>query len=167
MSASPPDLCPRDGAELEAREHLEVAYLACRRCGGLWFGRDDLTRLEIRTPKGSRPPSMPAAEPQRQPQGAARCICQGHPLMALIDRYGVTLDVCPACGGLWLDAGEIERILQCYEELGIDHGRPRPYQPATPDASAGEVAGDALAGISAIDLGLDALGSLFDFLGGA
>ncbi len=38
------------------------------------------------------------------------------------ERAGVTVDLCPGCGAVWLDAGEIERILQCYRQPGADQG---------------------------------------------
>ncbi len=31
--------------------------------------------------------------------------------MREIDRYGVRIDVCPKCRGVWLDRGELEKIL--------------------------------------------------------
>ncbi len=159
-----PRPCPRDGTELTVRRHLEIPYWACGRCGGLWFARDDLTRLELRSPKGSTPPAVAATEAPRAPDdGAARCVCPGRPYMALVERLGVTIDVCPSCRGVWLDPGEIEKILQCYSELGID-----------PTARAARVPGpaypgpdrDHLTGLAAADLGLEAIGLLFEFLSG-
>jgi ribosomal protein L37AE/L43A len=37
---------------------------------------------------------------------------------ALAERaqYGVTIDECPSCGGLWLDKGELEHIARREEE---------------------------------------------------
>lgn len=31
-------------------------------------------------------------------------------------RDGVTIDVCPACGGVWLDRGELERLIARAQE---------------------------------------------------
>ncbi len=32
-----------------------------------------------------------------------------------IDRYGVTIDICPGCKGCWLDRGELEKIVAMEE----------------------------------------------------
>ena len=29
-----------------------------------------------------------------------------------IERYGVELDICPGCKGVWLDRGELEKIIE-------------------------------------------------------
>ncbi|RMH80889.1 MAG: hypothetical protein D6674_02305 [Acidobacteria bacterium] len=29
-----------------------------------------------------------------------------------VQRYGVLVDVCPSCGGIWLDKGELSKIIE-------------------------------------------------------
>lgn len=36
--------------------------------------------------------------------------------MRQIHRYGVEIDVCPTSGGIWLDKGELEKILALLQE---------------------------------------------------
>ncbi|MGN7438606.1 MAG: zf-TFIIB domain-containing protein [Alcanivorax sp.] len=36
--------------------------------------------------------------------------------MKQIHRYGIELDVCPTSGGIWLDKGELEKILHLLQE---------------------------------------------------
>jgi len=36
--------------------------------------------------------------------------------MRQINRYGIEIDVCPASGGIWLDKGELEKILHILRE---------------------------------------------------
>ena len=130
--------------------------------GGLWFSRDDLSRLESRAPKGSAPPAAPTALPPPEArQEAARCICRDRPLMALVDRLGVTIDVCPSCGGVWLDAGEIDRILQCYAELGIDPAERAARVPGPAYEGPAGTPGGTVMGMGVADL---VLGFLFDFV---
>ncbi|HEY3415754.1 MAG TPA: zf-TFIIB domain-containing protein [Armatimonadota bacterium] len=38
------------------------------------------------------------------------CPVCGTPLRA-IEKYGVEIDICPGCKGVWLDRGELEKIL--------------------------------------------------------
>lgn len=59
--------------------------------------------------------------------------------MKQIHRYGIEIDVCPTSGGIWLDKGELEKLMAFLKEeteneaLGSRHAkadeRPdRPYQ---------------------------------------
>ncbi len=41
--------------------------------------------------------------------------CAGQPLAIKVSE-GVEIDVCPSCGGIWLDAGEIEALQRIYEK---------------------------------------------------
>lgn len=36
--------------------------------------------------------------------------------MRQIHRYGIEIDVCPTSGGVWLDKGELEKILHMLQE---------------------------------------------------
>ncbi len=40
------------------------------------------------------------------------------------DRELILMDVCPSCGGIWLDRGELEKLTVA-EERYYDSGRPR------------------------------------------
>ena len=37
--------------------------------------------------------------------------CTGQSELSELVKHGVTLDLCPSCGGLWLDKGELAKIL--------------------------------------------------------
>lgn len=79
--------------------------------------------------------------------------------MEPVERAGVTVDLCRACGAVWLDAGEIERILQCYRQPGAEHG----------ETAAGEGSPlpktVAIAGEAAWSVGV--VGTVLDFLLGS
>lgn len=40
-----------------------------------------------------------------------------------IERYGVEVDICPACKGVWLDRGELEKILEIADTGGPTEAR--------------------------------------------
>jgi Zn-finger nucleic acid-binding protein len=40
--------------------------------------------------------------------------------MRQVRRYGVELDVCPNSGGVWLDNGELERLIALVRDEGPD-----------------------------------------------
>jgi uncharacterized protein len=42
---------------------------------------------------------------------AMRCPVDGSPL-AMSDRAGIEIDYCPQCRGVWLDRGELDKIIE-------------------------------------------------------
>ncbi len=48
--------------------------------------------------------------------------------LAMIDRSGVEIDCCPTCRGVWLDRGELDRIIEragAHEPLNVPHDADR------------------------------------------
>ena len=43
--------------------------------------------------------------------------------MREIERYGVKMDVCTTSGGIWLDRGELEKIIMAIREEALMDGR--------------------------------------------
>ncbi len=41
-------------------------------------------------------------------------VCDGQ--LRAVDKYGVEIDICPDCKGVWLDRGELEKILSMAEK---------------------------------------------------
>jgi Zn-finger nucleic acid-binding protein len=41
--------------------------------------------------------------------------------MILTDRYGVDIDHCPRCKGVWLDRGELEKVANMQNRYDDDH----------------------------------------------
>jgi Zn-finger nucleic acid-binding protein len=39
--------------------------------------------------------------------------------MREIERYGVKIDICPTSGGIWLDKGELEKIIMMIREEAL------------------------------------------------
>jgi Zn-finger nucleic acid-binding protein len=58
-----------------------------------------------------------------------------HTVLNLADRNGVEIDYCPQCRGVWLDRGELDKLIERSNMLDSRNGRdsqeyPRaPYQP--------------------------------------
>lgn len=59
--------------------------------------------------------------------------------MRQIHRYGIELDVCPTSGGVWLDRGELEKILAILQE-DLQAAAPIPRAP-TPAQGQGQAYG--------------------------
>lgn len=47
--------------------------------------------------------------------------------MRQINRYGIEIDVCPTTGGVWLDKGELEKIIALLKEETPAYS-PKPYK---------------------------------------
>ena len=62
-----------------------------------------------------------------------RCPIDGETLV-MADRSGVEIDYCPKCRGVWLDRGELEKLM----ESAVQDGRASASQ-AAPPASSGRM----------------------------
>ncbi|HEX5502921.1 MAG TPA: zf-TFIIB domain-containing protein [Thermomicrobiales bacterium] len=47
--------------------------------------------------------------------------------LVMTERQGVEIDYCPRCRGVWLDRGELDKII---ERAGADVPEPAPFYPA-------------------------------------
>jgi Zn-finger nucleic acid-binding protein len=43
--------------------------------------------------------------------------------MTQINRFGIELDVCPTSGGIWLDKGELEKLIQFIKDSAEEDAR--------------------------------------------
>ncbi len=103
-----PSRCDMTGLEIDS----------CFYCRGLWFDYNELRKFfsapklynNFRLPHNSFKVKIKNAPPQRL---CARC-----PEIALvavqIDK--VEVDECPSCKGIWLDSGEIARLIELQEK---------------------------------------------------
>ncbi len=48
--------------------------------------------------------------------------------MTTVQRSGVSFDMCPTCRGVWLDRGEMEKLLEAERAAGGDQGDYRPQR---------------------------------------
>jgi len=51
-------------------------------------------------------------------------VCGGQ--LRAVDRSGIEIDICPQCKGVWLDRGELEKLLQREAQMEAD---PAPMAP--------------------------------------
>lgn len=74
-----------------------------------------------------------------RPQGMLCPVCKV--ALALADRQGIEIDYCPQCRGIWLDRGELDKIIErneAYEAAKTVASAPAPIvapAPAYPPAS--------------------------------
>ncbi|MEL7097237.1 MAG: zf-TFIIB domain-containing protein [Pseudomonadota bacterium] len=53
--------------------------------------------------------------------------------MREVERYGVKIDICPTSGGIWLDKGELEKIIMMIRQEALDEQGPPPAPAASYD----------------------------------
>lgn len=60
-------------------------------------------------------------------------VCNGR--LRAIEKYGVEIDICPECKGIWLDRGELEKILTMESAGGppVDRQNARATEPEPRD----------------------------------
>jgi len=109
--------CPRCHIPLEKihNEFLEE----CPTCHGAWYGSGELRRSKDAEDRDLIWNDFEfwrhedRFRPSACPFGCPAC---GAPLVTLAyGDTGVEIDACPACRGIWLDAGEFERIIAALE----------------------------------------------------
>lgn len=54
------------------------------------------------------------------------------PVLVMSDRQGIEIDYCPLCRGVWLDRGELDKLIALGAGSGREH-TPAPAQSARPD----------------------------------
>ena len=107
--------CIKCGEDLSRRDVAGVGVDLCPTCGGLWLDRRELQQLAampeqvaellaLQRPKAEGgPPSSEAAERSRLDSPCPAC--GGKLALAVVG--GVNLEMCNACGGVFLDAEEL------------------------------------------------------------
>lgn len=114
--------CPKCGVATEEVEIKSVKVNRCPQCAGSWYDQDELRLLKDKESGGDYrwidvdlwrdTEKVKVAE-----KSAANCPKDGAPLATV--HYGesqIAVEVCPRCFGIWLDAGEYDKIVQHLEE---------------------------------------------------
>lgn len=60
-----------------------------------------------------------------------KCPIDGE-ILQIADRSGVEIDYCPRCRGVWLDRGELEKIIERSADADYPGGRHRDYRDTRP-----------------------------------
>ena len=105
--------CPRCNLPLGVEEHGDIVMETCDRCLGRWMDPDDLKAIldVIRLPvRGQAVRTGVDLTDVTEDALCPRCAEPMQPFNYAGDS-GVILDKCPHCGGLWLDKGDLERVL--------------------------------------------------------
>ncbi|MEW6280865.1 MAG: DUF5685 family protein [Candidatus Eremiobacterota bacterium] len=103
--------CPSCGAGLKARPAGPVDVDVCTACGGVWLDRDELRTLARRRVPDWLTKVVEPTATAFVPEGQRQCPrCSRR--LTVADSRGVHVDLCQACQGVWLDRGELNRLLE-------------------------------------------------------
>lgn len=159
--------CPRDQHALIVRHHEGCAYEGCPDCGG-HFLEPGLLRQTLGLEAHD---SAEQIRESRLPTGTLRCPIDATPRRILI-HDGVEIDLCPDCGGVWLDPGELEAIArrrprrnnreERHSGNDVHLGGGASHAPGSDALDAATESGGLLGDV--VDFVGNALGSLFDGL---
>ena len=122
--------CPRCEGELRQRAIGSSSLVECSACGGLWLSAGQFERLCRRSEAEAVAPGMFASGRDRREiyERQKYIPCLSCKALMLRRNYagssGVVIDACRE-HGVWLDADELERILQFVRAGGLDHARQR------------------------------------------
>lgn len=100
-------VCPRDFTLLSSHEWGAATYQHCPTCDGVLLERSEVEKL---VQSGAHPPTRRPEKGLSFEDGTALCSCSDA-TMQTVSREGVAVDVCPACGAVWFDAGELQRVV--------------------------------------------------------
>lgn len=114
--------CPRCGGVLRVRSLGERSVIECGVCEGLWIARTTFDAACRDALRSSAPPAGEGADGASSPadEGYISCLACGEPLLRQRFRHaartsGIVVDACRR-HGIWLDAGELARVLSFLRE---------------------------------------------------
>lgn len=110
--------CPRDHSILKEVKLADAFLDVCEKCGGQFFDSGEMfaaVGIKADPSYWDRPETGGTVK-----DGGPPCPRCHHPMLKQDVKYdgdNVEIDRCGKCGGIWLDKGEIERIMAMADKL--------------------------------------------------
>lgn len=115
--------CPRCQAGLRPQTFGTVTIDLCDSCGGHWYDAGELERIRELGPAG-RPAAAPDVAPRWVDSKHDSIVCPRCRQPLATERYAyssdLVLDRCNNCNGVWVDAGELDRMDALIGEWSAD-----------------------------------------------
>ena len=110
---SSPIECPKCGSPLTPRTIETVSVDQCTQCQGIWFDEKELEAVLTRSHNLRRGLRTDHTNPGLN-QKRGTCPRDRTAMLRAFSAADekVVLDMCPECHGLWLDGGELHRLIQ-------------------------------------------------------
>jgi Zn-finger nucleic acid-binding protein len=107
--------CPKCAAEVEVREPGGMCVAQCPACRGIWMSEETLRRAKDEAEPDVNWMDFSLWKHRHEfvvGEEAVDCPSCGRPMVALsYGDTGVVVDYCVHCRGVWLDEGELTRIV--------------------------------------------------------
>lgn len=106
--------CPKCAARMQPVDCDGVTVDRCPTCGGMFFDLDEephiLRNQELVAQLDTHPPDP--HNPHADAKVKIHCPRDGEPMLHVHDvqQHHVGYETCPACGGVYLDAGELKDL---------------------------------------------------------
>ena len=141
--------CPACFNELTPLQVGVVTVDVCQGgCGGIWFGQHELRKTVRHGEAAPEPLARIDRDPAVAVDKSARRTCPKCTPVVMQRRFytvkgQIEIDECPKCGGIWLDAGEMEAIQRLYaseeekrksEQKWMELAAPKTERPSAPDS---------------------------------
>ena len=111
--------CPRCQEALAPEVFGTVTIDVCAACGGHWYDAGELERILEMEPE-DRPKDPPGVSPAWVDSKHGVATCPRCRQALATERYAyssdLVLDRCGTCNGIWVDAGELDRMDQLVHE---------------------------------------------------
>jgi Zn-finger nucleic acid-binding protein len=111
--------CPKCQRPMRTKDVHNIQIDECPQCRGTWFDQGELRRLKDHADDDISWMDFELwKHPERFKAAKQRMVCPrcGVALVSTAyDRTGVTVEICLQCRGIWLDAGEFEKIIQALQ----------------------------------------------------
>ncbi len=136
--------CPRCHVPMTSEEHGDIVMERCERCGGRWMDPEDLKAIVdlIKLPVEGTPHRVGVdLTDVHEDAPCPRCGVPMEPFNYAGDS-GIILDRCRTCHGIWLDRGELERVVAVV--AAADQDLDRDIKRFSADLHEAEVRQDAL-----------------------
>ena len=104
--------CPKCGRKLAAMKVRDVEVDRCKSCKGIWCDHRELGEL-LGQSKWRLSKLASSKEHDQLNRRRAKCPRDETDLMRVssAENPQVVLDSCPTCQGIWLDGGELDKLL--------------------------------------------------------
>lgn len=114
--------CPRTGEPLIKRTFADLEVDISQGCGGIWFDRFELPKVQYKDHElGELIVEQLRTHTNPFLDTAPRIKCPRDTDVVMMRRYfspkqQIEIDECPACGGVWLDAEELDGIRALFRD---------------------------------------------------
>jgi len=113
--------CPACSRQLKQMEVGEIVVDVCENgCGGIWFDNYEIQKVDEKHEAAGEELLNIARDPNVKVDHSQKRSCPKCPDQPMMQHFfsikrEVEVDECPACGGIWLDYGELGQMRDQYE----------------------------------------------------